>query len=254
LPDALLALRRAFDHLGACDDLALLADRALAALAHGFGIRHALLAMLDAARALANTQYPEPPPWQAEADRLRGDVQRLRADLGPAWVEQVPGLADYLNLLALYQYRRFGRELARLQLEVPALQQVYQHVAGVEADLAVHQHLLQTAMTCVAEPAGARELDLQGMVHPLVQPAHALSLQLQGQGALITGQNGAGKSTLLRTVPNVRFAVTKRRPPPWWPACRWKTACAPPPACTWPNWRARGCCHRPHSRPRRCWC
>lgn len=48
LPDALLALRRAFDHLGACDDLALLADRALAALAHGFGIRHALLAMLDA--------------------------------------------------------------------------------------------------------------------------------------------------------------------------------------------------------------
>ena len=162
--------------------------------------RHALLAMLDAARALANTQNPEPPPWQAEADTLRNDVQRLRAALGPAWVEQVPGLADYLNLLALYQYRRFGRELARLQLEVPALQQVYQHVAGVEADLAVHQHLLQTAMTCVAEPAGARELDLQGMVHPLVQPAHALSLQLQGQGALITGQNGAGKSTLLRTV------------------------------------------------------
>ena len=46
-PDALLRLRRALDHLGACDDLAQLADRALAALAHGFGIRHALLAMLD---------------------------------------------------------------------------------------------------------------------------------------------------------------------------------------------------------------
>ncbi len=49
LPDALLALRRTLDHLGACDDLAQLADRALAALAHGFGIRHALLALLDAA-------------------------------------------------------------------------------------------------------------------------------------------------------------------------------------------------------------
>ena len=47
-PDALLALRRTLDHLGACDDLAQLADRALAALAHGFGIRHALLALLDA--------------------------------------------------------------------------------------------------------------------------------------------------------------------------------------------------------------
>ena len=47
-PDALLALRRTLDQLGACDDLAQLADRALAALAHGFGIRHALLALLDA--------------------------------------------------------------------------------------------------------------------------------------------------------------------------------------------------------------
>jgi hypothetical protein len=38
------------------------------------------------------------------------------------------------------------------------------------------------------------------------------------------------------------------RPSPWWPACRWKTACAPPPACTWPSWTARGRCHRPHSK------
>jgi hypothetical protein len=61
-------------------------------------------------------------------------------------------------------------------------------------------HLRNTPLTCAAEPAGPRELDLQDMVHPLVQPAHALSLHLDGQGALITGRNGAGKSTLLRTV------------------------------------------------------
>lgn len=62
LPDALLALRRALDYLGACDDLALLADRALSALAHGFGIRHALLAVLDetggALYTLASRGYP----------------------------------------------------------------------------------------------------------------------------------------------------------------------------------------------------
>ena len=46
-PDALLRLRRTLDHLGACDELAQLADRALAALTPGFGIRHALLTMLD---------------------------------------------------------------------------------------------------------------------------------------------------------------------------------------------------------------
>ncbi len=53
-PDALFALRRTLDHLGACDDLAQLADRALAALAHGFGIRHALLALLDARAVTAS--------------------------------------------------------------------------------------------------------------------------------------------------------------------------------------------------------
>ena len=62
-PDALLKLRRTFDHLGACDDLARVADRALAAVAHGFDIRHALLAMLDetggALYTLASLGYPD---------------------------------------------------------------------------------------------------------------------------------------------------------------------------------------------------
>ncbi|MBK6287616.1 MAG: GAF domain-containing protein [Gammaproteobacteria bacterium] len=61
-PDALLKLRGTLDYLGACDDLAQLADRALAALARGFGIRHALLAMLDesggALYMLASLGYP----------------------------------------------------------------------------------------------------------------------------------------------------------------------------------------------------
>ncbi len=62
LPDALLALRRTLDHLGTSEDLAQLADRALAALAHGFGVRHALLALLDETGGtlytLASLGYP----------------------------------------------------------------------------------------------------------------------------------------------------------------------------------------------------
>lgn len=77
LPDALLALRRTLDHLGACDDLAQLADRALAALAHGFGIHHALLALLDARpmpnpAATPSTRSPAwaiPPPAWARKSR-----------------------------------------------------------------------------------------------------------------------------------------------------------------------------------------
>lgn len=54
-PDALLRLRRALEALGETCDLALLADRALTALTLGFGIRHALLLVLDEAGAVLYT-------------------------------------------------------------------------------------------------------------------------------------------------------------------------------------------------------
>jgi hypothetical protein len=61
-PDALLKLRHTLDRLGASDDLGRLADDALAALVQGFGIRHALLAMLDergeSLYTLASVGYP----------------------------------------------------------------------------------------------------------------------------------------------------------------------------------------------------
>lgn len=53
--DALLRLRRTLEALGDASDLAQLADHALAALARGFGIRHALLLMLDEAGAALYT-------------------------------------------------------------------------------------------------------------------------------------------------------------------------------------------------------
>ena len=54
-PDALLGLRRALDLLGEVTELAELADRALTALTPAFGIRHALLLMLDEAGAALYT-------------------------------------------------------------------------------------------------------------------------------------------------------------------------------------------------------
>ena len=122
--------------------------------------RRALLAMLDAAGALT-----------AAADPLRSDVLRPRQALGQGWVEHLPALADYANLLALYRYHKFGRELAQLGADLPALQRIYCHVAGAEADLTVRQHLGSTA-----QPATSRELELQDVAHPLVQPSHTLSL------------------------------------------------------------------------------
>lgn len=95
LPDALPKLRRTLDHLGACDDLAQLADRALAALAHGFGIRHALFAMLDAAPGasgvalytLASLGYP--------ASGVGAEVAMGEGLIGVAARERIPVRINY---------------------------------------------------------------------------------------------------------------------------------------------------------------
>jgi DNA mismatch repair ATPase MutS len=93
-----------------------------------------------------------------------------------------------------------SRELTQLRHERPALQQVYLACGRRRSRSGLCSSTCAlTPVTCAAEPAGPRELDLQDVVHPLVQPAHALNLRWS-QGALITGRNGAGKSTLLRTV------------------------------------------------------
>lgn len=85
-PDALLGLRRALDQLGMCDDLAVLADRALGALTHGFGIRHAQLAMLDetgsALYTLASLGYP--------ASGVGAEVALGEGLIGVAARERVP--------------------------------------------------------------------------------------------------------------------------------------------------------------------
>jgi hypothetical protein len=193
--------------------------------------RRALLALLQAARDVARVVKPARPaqaPAAAsgpEADAsaeaaaagpgsaaeslhpllhdtvaLDGVVNRLWRQFAPRWSDRIPALAEYANLLALSQYRRFGAELDRLRAERPALQRVFTAVAGLEADLTLRGHLQHGPATCAAEPGPGRALAFTELVHPLLQPAHPLSLQLDGRGAFITGCNGAGKSTLLRCV------------------------------------------------------
>jgi len=160
--------------------------------------RWALLVMLqattDAAAAGRHSAILHPVQDQAPTARTL-----LRA-LGPGWADRIPALAEYANLLALTQYRRWGRDLARLPLQRAGLQQVFLAVAGLEADLTLRGHLRHGPATCSAQLAQGRSLDFVDLVHPLLDRPHPLSLRLDGQGAFITGQNGAGKSTLLRSV------------------------------------------------------
>ena len=168
--------------------------------------RRALLAMMLAAKAVASAVQQALPsgatPWGrlAAAAAQSTQAQGLLRCFEPGWVERVPALADYANLVAAYEYRRFLRALRRLEQQRQALCGLFEHMACLEADLALHLHVHKLPVVCRAQVQAGAALAAVGLVHPLLPAAHPLSFVLDCPGAFISGQNGAGKSTLLRSV------------------------------------------------------
>ena len=124
-PDALLKLRRTFAHLGACDDLAHLADRALTALAHGFGIRHALLAMLDetggALYTLASLGYP--------ASGVGAEVALGEGLIGVAAREAIPVRINYRTGDYTYHAALYVADPASPRIPLPVLANPHSQIA-----------------------------------------------------------------------------------------------------------------------------
>lgn len=124
-PDALLALRRALDHLGASDDLAQLADLALAALAHGFGIRHALLALLDesgsALYTLASLGYP--------TSGVGAEVALGEGLIGVAARERMPVRINHRTGDYTYQTALRATDAASPRIPLPVLTDAHSQIA-----------------------------------------------------------------------------------------------------------------------------
>jgi hypothetical protein len=135
---------------------------------------------------------------------------KLSRQLGRSPLESViPGMREYGEWIGLSNIRRYfaGRDLFLAHRAF--LRDSYRMVAGLEADLALARELRAAAVVCwAAQPAApsawsalpAGRLQLDGVVHPLLEQAMPLTLGLDGKGAFISGQNGIGKSTLLRTL------------------------------------------------------
>jgi hypothetical protein len=161
---------------------------------------------------------------------LAGKISRK---LGRSPMERViPGMKEYGEWIWLNNIRRYfqGRDLFLAQREF--LRDSYRMVAALEADIALARELsgaqsscwntaiaaTVTAATAAAAAtsvttaaaasalvppdagSGGLRLQLDGVLHPLLEQAMPLTLALGGKGAFISGQNGIGKSTLLRTL------------------------------------------------------
>lgn len=124
-PDALLALRRTLDHLGAGDDLAQLADRALAALAHGFGIRHAQLALLDetggALYTLASLGY--------STSGIGAEVALGEGLIGVAARERMPVRINHRTSDASYQTALRAADAGVPRIPLPVLVDAHSQIA-----------------------------------------------------------------------------------------------------------------------------
>lgn len=124
-PDALLHLRRTLDRLGACNDLAELADRALAALTHGFGIHHALFTLLDETGSglytLASTGYP--------TSGVGAEVALGEGLIGVAARERMPVRINHRTSDTLYQSALRVADPAAPRIPLPVLTDAHSQIA-----------------------------------------------------------------------------------------------------------------------------
>jgi hypothetical protein len=112
--------------------------------------------------------------------------------------EAVPDVAAYGDWFMLANVRHYFKTLYTVTAQRDFLRECYWLCADLEADLALARHLRGVASWCWAARGGARALELEEGIHPLLDGASGLSLALADKGAFVSGQNGVGKSTFLR--------------------------------------------------------
>src|SRR5450830_271859 len=133
-----------------------------------------------------------------EGQRRAGEISRELTPL--RWIKLIPLLSEYEDWLLLSNVRRYFHSIKVVRRERTFLRESFLLLADLEADLALARHLRSRPQFCWAQAAPARQLSFESMVHPLLNDAVPLCLQLDGRGAFISGQNAIGKSTLLRGV------------------------------------------------------
>lgn len=111
-----------------------------------------------------------------------------------------PGAAIYADWFLLSNVEHYFRCVSAVASERAFLRECYTLCANLEADVALARHLLATPAYCWAKRGDPGLVSLELAVHPLIENATPLNLELDRKGAFVSGQNGIGKSTLLRTV------------------------------------------------------
>jgi energy-coupling factor transporter ATP-binding protein EcfA2 len=112
----------------------------------------------------------------------------------------VPGATEYADWYLLKNIRHYFHCLTVIERERVFLQQCFELVADLEADIAVANEIASAPHFCWAARSNAQYVHFASFVHPTLPGAQPLSIMLDNKGALVTGQNGVGKSTFLKAM------------------------------------------------------
>jgi hypothetical protein len=122
--------------------------------------RDAVIAMLQTALKLGDAGQRIPHPILGGMAQIRAEVERLVTLLSPTWIERNPILAEYANLLVLYEYAMIAKKIDRLRAHLPALRTVYEQLGECEAQICLVEHLKMCALVCLAHQSDVRSMHL----------------------------------------------------------------------------------------------
>ena len=153
--------------------------------------------LLRTCSLVAKLKDPKLAPFAEVASQAGSLNRRLSRSMA---ARTTPGAAIYADWFMLANVEHYFRCARAMSSERQFLRRCFTLCANLEADIALARHMVEAPSYCWPTRSGPRRLVMVQGVHPLLDRASPLSLDLAGTGAFISGANGIGKSTLLRTV------------------------------------------------------
>jgi hypothetical protein len=145
-------------------------------------------------------------------ESLKSNLKQIKASKSAAFVGNMEAdfIIQYFHLLFLTKERKFFAVLDELIKYRKELQNTFITIGEIDALISIASY--REGLPFYVEPElvnGERILELNNLVHPLVENPVANSISINNQGIVLTGSNMSGKSTFLRTVGvNALFAQT----------------------------------------------
>ena len=145
-------------------------------------------------------------------ESLKFNLKQIKASKSASFLGNIEAdvIIQYFNILFLTKERRFFKVIGELTKYKKELQNAYITIGEIDALISIASY--RKGLSFYVEPefvSGGRILEINNLMHPLVENPIANSISINNQGIVLTGSNMSGKSTFLRTIGvNALFAQT----------------------------------------------